>query len=74
MFKVDPRVRVAPDEDGEEESGGRHRDQHQDQPEQGGVAGGHQSGVVGPGEKREREREARLVSRHDRVVFIPTRK
>ena len=48
MLEVDPCVRVAPDEEGEEETGGGHGDQHQNQAEQAGVARGHQGSVVGP--------------------------
>ncbi len=48
VLEVDPGVRVAPDEEGEEETGGGHRDQHQDQAEQAGVASGDKGSVVGP--------------------------
>ena len=48
MLEVDPGVRVAPDEDGEEESGQGRRQQHDDHAEQAAVAQGHEGGVVGP--------------------------
>ena len=46
MFEVDPGVRVAPDEDGEEKSGERRREEHDDQPEQAAVADRDQRRVV----------------------------
>ena len=52
VLEVDPGMRIAPDEEGEEEPGGGHGDQHQDQAEQAGVASGHKGSVVGPERKQ----------------------
>ena len=49
MLEVDPGVRVAPDEDGEEQSGQGRGQQHDDQAEEAAVAEGHQRRVVGSG-------------------------
>ncbi len=46
VLEVDPSVRVAPDENGEEQSGKSRRQQHYDQTEEATVADGDQSRVV----------------------------
>ena len=46
VLEVDPSVRVAPDERREEQSGERHREEHEDEPDEAGVAEGHQRHVV----------------------------
>ena len=46
VLEVDPGVRVAPDEQGEDERADRGRDQHDDQPQQPGLAGRHQGAVI----------------------------
>ena len=46
VLEVDPGVRVAPDEQGEDEGAHRGRDQHDDQPQQPGLAGRHQGAVI----------------------------
>ena len=51
MFEINPGVGVAPDQDGEEESGDDGADQHDEQPEQSLTAGSVQGVVVEPGEQ-----------------------
>ena len=46
VLKVDPGVRVAPDERREEQSGEGHREEHEDEPDEAGVAEGYQRHVV----------------------------
>ena len=46
VLEVDPSVRVAPDERREEQSGERYREEHEDEPDEAGVAEGHQRHVV----------------------------
>ena len=48
VLEVDPGVRVAPDQDGEDEGAQRGRDQHDHQAEQALVACGHECTVVQP--------------------------
>jgi hypothetical protein len=48
VFEVDPGVRVAPDQDGEEESGEGGRQQQDDQAQEAAVAQGHERRVVRP--------------------------
>ena len=46
VLEVDPGVRVAPDERREEQPGERDREEHEDEPDEAGVAQGHQRHVI----------------------------
>ena len=57
VFEVDPCVRVAPDEQSEDECAECRGDQHDHQTKQSLVAGGHQSSVIEPDKYSDELRE-----------------